>query len=444
MFHLLRRAMPACLLLLGLTAGTAHAVPSYARQTGSDCAACHVGAFGPQLTPYGIQFKLGGYTDTDGKEGKVPLSGMAVANWTHTQAPLTEAPEHFKTNDNAAVQEVSAFLAGRLAENIGAFMQSTYSGVDRKWAFDQMDLRYARTLQLGGKETVAGLSLNSNPTLTDPFNTLGQWRFPYTESDFGAGFGPSPLVENLASTVLGLNGYAWVDKHWYGELGAYDTLSHKGLRIFNADDPGKFKGLGSYGRLAYTQDHKRDNWSVGLVAFHAALQPDRAQLGTADSFTDVGVDGGYQWLGNREHVVSVNASWMHERQRLAFTAANGGADNPDGSLDTLRVAASYHWQQTWGASVGLFDARGSADAARFGATSYSATPDTRGYVLQADWTPWGKETSWGAPWANTRVGLQYTGYSRFNGGSHFIDEASGADRTARDNNTTMLFAWFAL
>jgi hypothetical protein len=76
MLPLLRRALPACLLLLGLAAGTAHAVPSYARQTGSDCAACHVGAFGPQLTPYGIQFKLGGYTDTDGKEGKVPLSGM--------------------------------------------------------------------------------------------------------------------------------------------------------------------------------------------------------------------------------------------------------------------------------------------------------------------------------------------------------------------------------
>ena len=36
------------------------AVPSFARQTGQPCAACHT-AF-PELTPFGRRFKLGGYT----------------------------------------------------------------------------------------------------------------------------------------------------------------------------------------------------------------------------------------------------------------------------------------------------------------------------------------------------------------------------------------------
>ncbi|MEY2843118.1 MAG: hypothetical protein RI920_1155, partial [Pseudomonadota bacterium] len=45
------RWLPSALLLVAAT--QAHAVPSFARQTGQDCAACHVGAFGPQLTPYG-------------------------------------------------------------------------------------------------------------------------------------------------------------------------------------------------------------------------------------------------------------------------------------------------------------------------------------------------------------------------------------------------------
>lgn len=441
--RLLRRLAPAAGVLLALVAGHAHAVPSYARQTGSDCAACHVGAFGPQLTPFGIQFKLGGYVDTDGQPGKVPLSGMAVLNRTHTAADSPAPPEHFDPNNNAALQELSVFLAGRLAEHVGSFVQSTYSGVDRKWAFDQLDLRYARSVQLGGKEAVAGLSFNSNPTLTDPFNTLGQWRFPYTSSDFGFGQGATPLVENLASTVLGLNAYALWDKHWYGEFGLYDTLSHKGLRAFNADDPGKFKGLAPYWRLAYVQDRKRDNWSLGLSGFSAGLQPDRTQLGTADHYTDWGVDGAYQFLGNREHVVSLNASWMHERQKLDHGLASGGASNARNHLDHLRVAASYHWMQTWGATAALFDTRGSSDAALYGGSSYTARPDTRGYVLQADWTPWGKETSWGAPWANVRLGVQYTGYSKFNGGSHYLDD-NGADRRARDNNTTMLFVWVAL
>ena len=52
----LRRTGSTLLAILGLLAAApvAHAVPSFARQTGADCAACHVGAFGPQLTPYGI------------------------------------------------------------------------------------------------------------------------------------------------------------------------------------------------------------------------------------------------------------------------------------------------------------------------------------------------------------------------------------------------------
>ena len=48
-------------LLLGLaTVDSAMAVPSFARQTGQECIACHVSF--PELTPYGRYFKLTGYT----------------------------------------------------------------------------------------------------------------------------------------------------------------------------------------------------------------------------------------------------------------------------------------------------------------------------------------------------------------------------------------------
>ena len=39
-----------------------YALPSFARQTGQRCAACHVGGNWPQLTPWGRFFKLAGYT----------------------------------------------------------------------------------------------------------------------------------------------------------------------------------------------------------------------------------------------------------------------------------------------------------------------------------------------------------------------------------------------
>ena len=71
----------------------ASAVPSFARQTGQPCATCHNGAF-PQLTAYGRQFKLNGYTaggtncrDSEAEAAaerqrqiQIPVSGMVVGH----------------------------------------------------------------------------------------------------------------------------------------------------------------------------------------------------------------------------------------------------------------------------------------------------------------------------------------------------------------------------
>lgn len=443
--------LSANVLLVATFSTAARAVPSYARQTGSECAACHIGSFGPQLTPYGIKFKVGGYTDTDGKDGKVPLSAMAVANWTRTAKDLPEALAHFNANNNSAVQEVSLFLAGRLTDHIGTFVQGTYSGVDRKTFLDQMDIRYARTLNLGEQEGVVGISINNNPTLTDPFNTLAQWRFPYTASDFGFGTGAAPLVESLGGSVVGVNAYTLWANNFYAELGAYRALSSGTVNWMNTSqvatatiDPGKFSGVGTYWRLAYFKDMKRDNFNVGVFGFNAGVEPANYS-GSADRYRDFGIDASYQFLGNREHIFTVNASYVWERQNLnsAYKLA-GLSENAQNSLDSFRLAASYNYNQTWGASAGLFNTRGSSDSGLYGGVSYNNRPDTAGYILQADWTPWGKEGSWGAPWANVRFGLQYMGYTRFNGGSHYVDEVNSVDRKASDNNTTMLFVWLAI
>jgi len=437
-------ALLAFATLTSLFGTAAHAVPSYARQTGAECASCHVGGYGPQLTPYGVRFKLGGYTDTDGKDGKIPLSAMAVFNWARTEKdnPAPDSGLHANANDNGGMQEASVFLAGRLTDQIGTFIQSTYSGYERKWALDSMDIRWARTLALGEQEGVVGVSLNGNPTLTDPFNTIGQWRFPYTESDFGFGSGPSPLIEGLGGSVMGLNAYTLWDKNFYAELGAYGTLSPKGLSMINADDAGKFKNLGTYWRLAYFKDMKRDNFSVGLFGFNADLQPDRAD-GTANKYDDIGVDVAYQFLGNREHIYTLNASYIHEKQALNYSFNNGESSDKNNSLDQYKLAASYHYNQTWGVTGSLFNTSTSKDATLYGESSYHDNGNTSGYILQGDWTPWGKESSWGAPWANVRLGVQYTGYNKFNGGSHYLDD-NGDDRKASDNNTLSFFVWTSI
>ena len=54
----------------------AYAVPAFAQQTGQPCTTCHIGSFGPQLTPFGRAFKIGGYTQTGGEE--LPKFGQGL------------------------------------------------------------------------------------------------------------------------------------------------------------------------------------------------------------------------------------------------------------------------------------------------------------------------------------------------------------------------------
>ena len=78
----------------------------------------------------------------------------------------------------------------------------------------------------------------------------------------------------------------------------------------------------------------------------------------------------------------------------------------------VKLNATYTFDETWGLSAGRFSTKGRRDSLRYADGYAGGSPDTSGYVLQADWTPWGKEESWGAPWANLRLGLQYTMFDK--------------------------------
>ena len=443
--HLL--ALAGGLLALWMSAPQpAHALPSYARQTGEECAACHVAGFGPQLTPFGIEFKLNGYTETNGKDGHVPLSAMLVGSWTHTAKDLSEdAGPHDGTNDNLSLQEASLFVAGALSEHVGSFVQTTYSDIDRKYALDNLDVRYAQPFSLQGKEALFGVTVNNNPGVTDPFNTLGAWRFPYVSSELAPTPAASPLIDGgLEHQVLGVSAYGLYDGSFYGELGGYRSLSASTLNSLGIDDEaGKLDNLAPYWRLAYLKSRGSQAYSMGLFGMQADLLPDRVP-GKSDGYTDVGVDGGLQFLGSRKHIFTLNGSYVFEDQSLDATYADGGAENRSNSLRRFDLAASYFYDQTYGFTASLFDIRGDRDHLLYApepdSGSRTGSPDSSGLTLQADWTPFGREDSWGAPWANLRLGLQYTMYDQFNGASNNYD---GYGRNAGDNDTLFAFLWAA-
>ena len=420
----------AALALVLVSTSQAFALPSFARQTGESCDSCHVGAIGPQLTPHGVKFKLGGYTDSDGKSGHIPLAAMLIHTYTKTSTDQDPAPEHFDANNNSAMQELSVFLAGKITDHVGAFAQATYSGVDKYSALDNTDVRYATETTLFGQEGTYGVSFNNNPTMQDPFNSLPAWRFPYTSSDLAPSPDAAPMLDDgVAGTVYGVTAYTMLKNGVYAELGAYRSFAEGFLNKVNVEPGQDIKGLAPYGRIAYYKDLHKQVYSVGLIGMTAKLR-DYGASGASDQYTDIGVDGHYQYMGTRKHIISVDGSYISENRNLDALYTEGEVENASSNLHQFNLAGSYYFNNTYGATVRYFSTTGSSDTIAY----ESASPDSNGWTLQADWTPFGKEESWAAPWANLRLGLQYTLYNKLNGDSS----------NASDANTVMAFVWLAI
>src|SRR6185437_14477722 len=134
-----------------------------------------------------------------------------------------------------------------------------------------------------------------------------------------------------------------------------------------------------------------------------------AVAGPTDKFTDLGADASYQLFVGSKHIVTVNGLYLTERQRLDATFLAGGSSNLHDSLRALNLNANYWYRNTWGVTLGGFADDGSRDLVLYG------NPDTRGGVVELNWNPFGKAESWEQPFANIRLGLQYTWYSRFSG-----------------------------
>lgn len=425
-------------------ASPASAVPAFAVQTGQACQVCHIGAFGPQLTPFGRQFKLNGYTLRAGNAFTPPISAMVVASFVHTQKdqPAPPAP-HYATNDNTTLDEASLFLAGGFGDHFGSFAQVTYSGIDRAMAWDNVDLRAVDHTKLLGSDVVLGLSLNNNPTIQDAWATLPGWGFPFTDSDLMPGPDAATLVSDaLAQNVLGLSAYAWWGDHLYTEFGLYDSLSLDFLKRVGVDpaDTSEIHGLAPYLRTAWQKDYGTQNFEVGAFALFADLFPGRDRsTGKTDNFSDLGVDASYQFTGSGENIYTLNARYIHESQSLGATQALGGALNRDLDLEELNLNASYYYENTYGVSAGLFDIWGKRDPLLF-ADNRSFRPDSSGFLFQVDATPFGGANPALGARINLRVGLQYVVFSKFNGASSNFD---GLGHDASDNNTVRLFLWTA-
>jgi hypothetical protein len=333
-----------------MASNSAQAVPAFARQTGMECKACHVGSFGPQLTNFGRQFKLNGYVWGDAKNPAKGLSAMVYGGMEHTKkdlrkgVELTDNQERLNTNNNATIDQASLFYAGRLTENAGMFSQFTYSQPDQALGWDNVDMRIAESGTVGGKSIVYGLSLNNNPSVQDVWQTVPAWRFPYLASGVAPTPDAAPYIGSLAQTVAGLGGYTLWNDLVYAEISGYHRLPsnfQRTMGIKGSPESDHLDGISPYWRMALQHDFGSHYASIGTYGLDAKRFPGNDRTHGSDNILDYGLDATYQFHSEDEkHNVSVYGSLLHERQSLNSTFAAGGSANAKNSLNEFAVNGS--------------------------------------------------------------------------------------------------------
>jgi hypothetical protein len=449
-------------------APTANAVPSFARQTGMACEACHT--IYPELNHFGRVFKANGYTldnlksvrDITGEKqemlaltGLPPISLMVQVSgtWLSKQIPDSTGIDGRAQNGTIAFpQQISLFYAGKIAPNVGGFIQLTYGNDSGTFGIDNTDLRYANALVLPNEQSlIYGVSLNNNPTVQDLWNSTPAFGFPYAGSNSNV----SPLAGTqidgaLGQDVAGVSVYAFWKEALYAELGVYRSAKQGASNpITGAAGPldgsisNVVKGSAPYFRLAYEHQWGRNSLEAGIYGASFKLLPGAnadptvpvVPAGVTNEFKDFAQDFQYQYIGE-QHLFSLAGTRIHEKMNLDASFFTGEVANPSNDLTTWRVWGTYYYKRKIGGTIGVFSTTGSMDAGLYGAgaapgviTSANGQPDTKGWMAELNYVPW----------LNTKFSLQYTGYTKFNGDK---DNYDGFGRNASDNNTIYALVWF--
>ena len=460
---------------------TASAVPAYARQTGQPCATCHT-AF-PELTPYGRQFKLMGYTQggtrcNDGSaksdETQVPLAVMAwPATFTGVKNSNNQAAMGAPgaSNDMWLPSQFSVFVAGQLYCDVGAFAQITYDRTPASaFSWDNTDIRYAKTGVIEGTSIVYGITANNNPSVQDVWNTGPAWNFPYIGTEVGPGQSFNTMLGGggqWGGQVGGVGGYVWINSSFYAEFTAYGNLSPRMLTDLAGgfdNTVNRFSGMAPYWRFAYEKTWDKNSLMFGTYGMYAEQQTGVGSTtadgvaplfspGKTDPTLDVGFDTQYQWIG-QEHAVTVRGAYVWQRKQngaenaalAAYNAANPGATYPLANasdvLNDLNVSASYIYDRTYSFSAGYLRTWGTTDLGLYSSAiggSANGKPTTSALNFDLAYLPFmnGGPELW--PWFNARIGVQYTHYDKFDGTWNNVDGNTGLK--AGGNDTVFLYTW---
>ncbi|WP_215876323.1 cytochrome C (plasmid) [Acidithiobacillus ferruginosus] len=484
---------------------SAWALPSFARQTGWSCAACHTSY--PQLTPMGRMFKLLGFTTTNlqrqqklqakfGNSVGLLISRVSqfsiflqasATNVGGGQAVFGGTNAGASPNNNVQFpQQVSLFYAGEVTPHIGSFLHLTYSGGGSGtggggFNFDDSSIVWTHPWKLGTNNLlVTGVDVNNTPTAMDLWNTTPDWQAPFFSSDYSSwGHVPMPFIEGSAGAgyplaglgvygadIFGPNRANWLyaDADVYTNGQGIQTNPVGGFAAFNTGPAGRLSGAAPYIRLAYQHDWGDWNWEVGAFGMWSSVYD--ASIPNGNTVLDVNGNPVFISSGPNSNYSGGPIDTFDDYD---FDTQLQWLDTNDNNNVTVR-AAWVNEQQHFGGVGGVLPAgaisanstspSGNLNFFNINATYWyhdhygiqggyrnvwgSANPGLYGTTYTNSGSP-DTSNEWieasYLPWWNTRFSLRYVVYNKFNGVGSASSNTLGYGASAY--NTLELLAWIS-
>lgn len=497
-------------LALGVATGAAwlafsapaQAIPVFARQTGHNCQACHMSY--PELTAYGREFKLNGYTF--GEAQPIPLAVALMSEFDSVGDNVVHgAPGVINCTacNHSTMVQWSFFYGGRISDNFGMFGQGTSgefpigggAGPTGAGTFtptaDNTDIRYVHRFTTESSlepDLVLGLDINNNLMVEDVWMTGPAWRYPNGGGgiaySFNAGggsatsgaptYGMGPVtalyIDNTGTTPgnggpqkeVGIGVYAWWHKTIYAEFSLYrapwGTFSWLAWGQGNTEaSQDAVAGAPStllanynpYGRLVYERDWGYHSLSVGLFGVDAKpynCSPfDQACSTATNSFRDIAVDSQYQYNKGEPWIFSAQTSFEHESNDLSANLHGPAAyalplSSATHTLNEFNINGRAYYNRMYGVNLGYSMITGSSDLGLYGSNATSTSPVPGASLNGSPNSSWWTLEFNFLPLQNMRFTLQYLAYTKINGASSNYD---GLGNNARGQNHLTGAIWWA-
>lgn len=418
-------------LLAAVTfAPEASAVPSFARQTGMACNACHWQSF-PALNNFGRAFKAGGYT-LMGAQAKVEGEhGLSIPNVLN--ASIYSQLRYVKTNGTTAAtptgknngrfdipDEFALFFGGRVSENIGFVLEvpltrlSGANGTSMIGNFKMPFLYDAGSVKLGAVPfTSAGIGAAYG---FDLFATGSSGAGRITEN--GVGYSAAMY---LGTTNTGINTVGGPADATGVALVAVNDSFHVNITPYhgesvNGGDATKFGA--TYVRAGWTPNF--NGWDVGLGFQNWSGQPLKGSVAVAATLRDndaraTVIDG--QAQGELSGMpLGIYASWG-KAPKSSIAGATGAGTNIYNTSTTNDITAFGMMGDLW-VIPGSMDVQLGFMRAKTGlinANTLSQETDNS-YTLGARYKVR----------QNVKLGFAYT---KFSGSAYDIGGSGGVNRT---------------